>query len=65
MKTEEIGKWIIEGNFVYQLQETGRYIKGEPILENKFCFSVSGAASLEDRGKIAEYIASLLNGTKQ
>jgi hypothetical protein len=40
MNKMEANKWITDKTFAYMLHETGRFVKGEPELCNKFYFRV-------------------------
>lgn len=52
------GPWLQNGAAIYALQETGKYHKGEPILENRFYIFIQGPCSEEEKLANAKLIAA-------
>jgi hypothetical protein len=58
-------KWKIEGRTIYLLQETGRYRKSYPIMENALTVNVQHGRGVSELSAetVAKRIADFLNST--
>ena len=54
-------RWQTEGTTVYLLRETGRYFRGEPLMENELTIQVSGKRTKEECEELARIIRDFLN----